>query len=74
MSAAIAIPKDTSVEGLKIFIGQQFVEAGPKFVEETVTTKSPCGEFCGDVHRAGRSFSGGQSKSLESPVAVPLKT
>ena len=37
-AAAIAIPKDTSVEGLKIFIGQQFVEAGPKFVEETVTT------------------------------------
>jgi len=37
-AAAIAIPKDTSVEGLKIFIGQQFVEPGPKFVEETVTT------------------------------------
>jgi len=37
-AAAIAIPKDTSVEGLKIFIGQQFVEAGTKFVEETVTT------------------------------------
>jgi len=36
-AAAIAIPMETSVEGLKIFIGQQFVEAGPKFVEETVT-------------------------------------
>jgi len=37
-AAAIAIAKETSVEGLKIFIAQQFVEAGLKFVEETVTT------------------------------------